>query len=717
MGRIEWIRVMIVAVGVAGGASASAQPAPARPGDDWDDPDDVEAPPPPAALERAPGDISEVDIQELLEIPVVEAASKRRQSLYEAPAAISSFKGPQIVSANPILPVEVLRRVPGAHVMQLNANGTYVGLRGWNNIVNTHIPVLIDGRRLTEGSLGYPPWGAFPLPLGEIESIEVLRGPGATLYGVDAFSGVISVTSRDPLDTEGAEGIIAAGMTILPLAEGDDRQARLGSIGAGSAAATWRNDARTFALRGSVGLSYVPEWQEIGAGLASQPFYRYGPAALQANLSASARPGATSRLRVGASYVATEIQETVTATGSRAQLTAYRDTAANLSFEQRELGGSGVSLRVQADAANQLKTNESRDTMGETHLGERRFNSAHGLVQLDWSAWRGRNVLTLGAEGSFRVGRLEQVAEGIPVQQPQALYGALFAQDEIKLTHRPDLVLNVGVRVEQIEAEDPEDGAEVTYANVSPRASLIFRPAKHHSLRASAATGFRQPSLFEAFVSETVTGFDPPFVVVAPNPSLRPEKVRSVELGYRGKPAAWLRVDATVWAQQLRDIIVTRSTASPVVLENMLDLDQVGVELGAQMKVGHASGYLSYGLTVGLDDSDEKGVPTHIVAVGGDVLLGKRTTFGADGYFTSAWDATFLAPDGGVNQVITREAPAQTIVNLRLATRVGDSAEVFVHGMNVLAGLRDVDDLEQYPAPTVHPIGTTAMIGLRVGGL
>lgn len=697
---------------------AAAQAAPAEARDDWEE--DEELTSDPARLRRPKGDISQVDIQDILAIPVVEAASKRRQSLYEAPAAISTFKPDQFLGASPIDPAEILRRVPGAHVMQTNANNFFVGLRGWNGLVNTHVPVLLDGRRLSEGSLGYPPWGAFPVPLGEVERIEVLRGPGATLYGVDAFSGVISFSSRDPVDMPAVDALVTAGVTDLPLPKGDDRNARLAQLGVGHIGATWKNDDRTLALHGSVGLRFVPEWVEpqANSSTSTQPYYQFGPVGLQTNLGFSAHPDDKTKIRITGSRTLAEVEETVTATGTRATLTAYDDTAGTAWFERRDLGGSGLSVHAQIDGAHQVKTNADHDAAGMKHEGNRTFDNVHGLLQGDWQAWEGRNVLTIGLESSYRKGNVDvEIGGELPVQEPQAVFLGAFLQDEIKLTRKPDLILDVGVRFDQIDAKDPEDGNEATYRTTSPRVSLIFRPAAQQSLRVSAATGFRMPSLFEAFISETVPGFKPPFVVVAANPTLKPESVRSIEAGYRGKPVDWLRLDATVYAQQLRDIIAIVTTNTPVSLQNAIDVDQVGFELGAQMQVGALSGYLSYGFVGHLTNSEARSVPQHIVSLGLDLQLGKHAYVGADAYIMSDYTASLVEVVNSVDVLAQKDQGTQEILNFRLGARVGEHMDVFLNAMNLLAPFKDQADLKQYPSETSHPIGLTALVGARLEGL
>jgi TonB-dependent SusC/RagA subfamily outer membrane receptor len=172
-------------------------------------------------------EISDLDLADLLRTPVVESATRRKQSLYEAPGAIDVFEGDELVHSGLTSIAEILRRVPGAYVMQVSAGRFNVGMRGVNGLANNRVLVLVNGRRLSELDHGSPSWQNFPVHIGEIERIEVLRGPGTTLYGSDGINGVINITTKHPLDHPGIEGLFAAGETWLPDQPNDLRGARV----------------------------------------------------------------------------------------------------------------------------------------------------------------------------------------------------------------------------------------------------------------------------------------------------------------------------------------------------------------------------------------------------------------------------------------------------------------------------------------------------------
>jgi outer membrane receptor protein involved in Fe transport len=672
----------------------------------------------PEGVASGVGEISEIDIRQLLVVPIIEAAAKRRQSLYEAPSAVTAFSAAQAVAASPISIPDVLRQVPGVYVMQVNANAYNVGLRGYNGIGSNRFPVILDGRRTYDSAFGYPSWGSLPVNVGELDKIEVVRGPGSTLYGADALSGVIVLSSRDPLKHQGLEAHLTSGVAALPDFDGDSASERLSNQTRGYVGGTWRNDARTVGLRASVGFDHSPEWDDRAA-----PRFvgRNGPFGLHANLGAAAKLAEDTTLRATASYSKTEIHEFVTTT-SNDRVFEYDDLAATLRFEKTRLvSAPEVSLTVHGDVTRSNKTSPIQTTAEMLSLDERNLISAHGLVQIDAALWGGRNVLTLGGETSYSNANFEFV--GI---SPSSFYVAGFLQNETRILENPGLLLNVGLRLERVENSDdavPDLGrpaATYTYPSISPRASLILRPSKTHSVRVSAATGTRLPQIFENFATARVGMFNPPYFTLVPNPSVESETVRSVELGYRGKPLPSLRIDAAVYLQQLRDLVALRRAQIPVSYENAYDLDQVGAELGAQFRIGRRlTGHLSYAFQTGdasskvMDEDPGELVPEHIASVGANLHFG-ATLFGGSFYYTSAYTPSFLT---FLNQrpVLDSERVApQTVLSLRAAHRVSSTTEAFAYGTNLLAFGRDRDDLRQYATDFAYPIGATIVVGVRV---
>ncbi len=154
-----------------------------------------------AALETQ--DLSNLSIEELAQIPV-RSASKREEPLSGAPASIFVITGEEIEdSAANSLP-EALRLAPNLQVQQVNANEHAITARGFNSVETANkLLVLIDGRTVYTPLHSGVFWNLHNPLLEDIAQIEVISGPGGTLYGPNAVNGVVSVTTLDARDTIG----------------------------------------------------------------------------------------------------------------------------------------------------------------------------------------------------------------------------------------------------------------------------------------------------------------------------------------------------------------------------------------------------------------------------------------------------------------------------------------------------------------------------------
>jgi outer membrane receptor protein involved in Fe transport len=155
---------------------------------------------------------------------VVEGASRSPERIVEAPAAISVV--PQEVLQSTSITGQAplaLQAVPGADVVQSGVNDFNVNARGFNSSLNRRVLVLQDGRDLSIAFLGAQEWNGMSLPLDDIGRLEMVRGPGSALYGANAFSGVINITTPLARDVAGSKLTLAGGE--LETFKGDFRQA------------------------------------------------------------------------------------------------------------------------------------------------------------------------------------------------------------------------------------------------------------------------------------------------------------------------------------------------------------------------------------------------------------------------------------------------------------------------------------------------------------
>ncbi|MCK4871611.1 MAG: TonB-dependent receptor [Phycisphaerales bacterium] len=148
-------------------------------------------------------DFADLDIEALMSIEVTSVAGVK-QSLLRTPAAMYVITAEDIRRSGHRNVAEALRIVPGMAVASVSANQWAISARGFNSLFATNMLVLVDGRVVYDPIWSGVPWELQDLLLEDIDRIEVVRGPGATLWGANAVNGVINITSKSAHDTHGA---------------------------------------------------------------------------------------------------------------------------------------------------------------------------------------------------------------------------------------------------------------------------------------------------------------------------------------------------------------------------------------------------------------------------------------------------------------------------------------------------------------------------------
>lgn len=150
----------------------------------------------------------DLSLEELMEVSI-ESASKKKESLFDAPLASFTITAAEIEKAGISNIVEALRLAPGVIVRQ-QENGVYdVQIRGLDNLTrnnmgatasNTSTLVMINNRPVFNHNLGGTFWESFPIDISDIDKIEIVRGPAAPLFGPNAVTGVINFITKRPED-------------------------------------------------------------------------------------------------------------------------------------------------------------------------------------------------------------------------------------------------------------------------------------------------------------------------------------------------------------------------------------------------------------------------------------------------------------------------------------------------------------------------------------
>ncbi len=462
-------------------------------------------------------DLLELDLEELMQIEV-RSVAKKPQKLSEAAAAVFVITADDIRRSGVLTIAEALRMVPGLDVARINANQWAISSRGFNVRFADKLLVLIDGRTVYTPLFSGVYWEVQDTLLEDIERIEVIRGPGATLWGSNAVNGVINITTKNAKDTQG--GLLTGG--------GGREERRFGGVRYGT---KWGD--------GAYGRVYAKSFDRDGfvdaSGRDAPDDWQAGQAGFRVDWQASGQDAFT---------VQGDIYR-----GDAGQITSLNSLIPpyTQTFDER-VGFSGGNLlarwRRTFSPSSELALHVYYDRMEreERAVGEQRdtfdFDLQHRF------AFDERQDIIWGLGYRFSHDRIRNSAElgFIPDSQDVNLFSA-FIQDEITLIE-DRLRLMLGSKFEH---------NDYTGFEIQPNARLLWTPDERHTFWAAVSHAVRTPSRADAdFRNDTLVippGIPtnpqplPILVMVNGNPNLRSEEVVAYELGYRFNPIARFSLD------------------------------------------------------------------------------------------------------------------------------------------------------------------------------
>lgn len=158
----------------------------------------------------AEGNLLEMSLEDLMDVEVT-SVSKKAESKQLAAAAITVLTSEDIRRGGFTSVPEALRMVPGVEVARIDASRWAISIRGFRQEFSNKLLVMIDGRSLYTPLFGGVVWAEQNFSMDDIERIEVIRGPGGTLWGANAVNGVINIITKKASDTQGVHGQLFAG--------------------------------------------------------------------------------------------------------------------------------------------------------------------------------------------------------------------------------------------------------------------------------------------------------------------------------------------------------------------------------------------------------------------------------------------------------------------------------------------------------------------------
>jgi iron complex outermembrane receptor protein len=556
----------------------------------------------PAAAQTAP-DLRDMSIEQLADLQVT-SVSKRAEPLSDAPAAVYVITHDEIVQSGAQTLPEILRLAPNLQVAVINASSYAISARGFNVGLNASLSnkllVLVDGRSVYTPLFGGVLWDEQDIPPEDIERIEVISGPGATLWGANAVNGVINVITHKA-------GAAPDGTLDLKIGN----QASSGSLEYG----------------GKVGenLSY----RVYARGL----FVRHD----QLSTGADAHDG----LSEGQG-------------GFRIDWTAGKDA---VTLEGSLLHGREQQAGALADLGiwdGHLQVNWRHALDGGSTLNlfgyfdeDRRFTASYDGFWLQTYDLELQRDLTLGANqivwgAGGRLYRSHFANSGsvvyLPANRTESLLYA-FAQDTVALTHSLDLT--AGLKLEK----DP-------FSKVAPlpNVRLAWKPSDQSLLWAAVSRAVRAPTLFDVDLQDNVV---PGVIVIQGNKSFRSEKLTAFEAGGRAQlsDAASFSVSAyyNVY-DDLRSVEIAPVTPFPLIIQwgNLAKAHTYGVEAWGQyqvapwwrLKAGFKLQHLDISFKPGASALNNTGAlgndPDSQALLGSTMRLGKRLSWEADFRYVGA---------------------------------------------------------------------------------
>ena len=477
--------------------------------------------------------LADLSLEELGDIEVL-SVSRDLERLAEAPSSIYVITNEQIRRAAAANLGEALRLAPTLQVARVNSVGYAITARGFNNLFANKLLVLIDGRTVYTPLFSGVFWDQQDLVLADVDRIEVITGPGATLWGANAVNGVINVITRTAAETQG--GFVSGSGGNF------ERQATLrygGSLGDAGHYRAYAKIASFDATQRSSGISALDAWSRQQAGFRAD--WDLGSDSL--TLQADVADGRSQDRGAVAGFTFGRIEA----------------SSANVLGRWTRSLASGSNLSVQSyfdhsERDDALFFRPRRDTFDVEvqHSVER---SAHDLV------WGGGYRRTSDEVGTGFITTF------IPASRDLE-WTNVFIQDRIQL--RSNLDATIGLKLER---------NDYTGTESLPSARLAWRPTESRLVWTAASRAVRAPSRIDR---DVFFPGEPPFLVVG-GPNFQSEVAHVLELGYRAQPHAALIYSTTLFRHDWDKL--RSGTAIPVQLENRIEGDVYGVEAWVNWRV------------------------------------------------------------------------------------------------------------------------------------
>lgn len=614
--------------------------------------------------QKPAGDLTAKSIEDLMDIEVT-SVSKKGERLSQTAAAIHVITQEDIRRSGMTSIPDLLRQVPGLDVAQIDGSKWAISARGFNGRFANKLLVLIDGRSIYSPETSGVYWEAQDLMLEDVERIEIIRGPGGTMWGANAVNGVINIITKSATDTHG--GLIVAGSGSMEQGVGSIRYgAKIGDK------ADYRVYGKYFKRHALVDLSGVDA--------------NDGHRAVRGGGRIDWQLNNRDALTFSGDLFQSNIRETSLAISPAAPFAPHTNTPGQFTggnvlgrWTRTFSPQSSMAVKVYYDRFNRdiFDMSERVNTFDADFQHNVAFGSRHEVV---WGLSYRRVSDDTDSTNSTPM-------RYSPAQKTVQVFST-FAQERVTVV-KDRLWLTLGAKLEHNDFSGFE---------LQPNLLVLWTPGHRQTVWGSVSRAVRAASRSDEDLRVNIAAFPGPrgmpvVLAIFGNPDLKSERVTAYELGYRAQAGKRFSVDVATFYNVYDHLTKTEAgtpfletdplpahLVSPLIFNNLMRGETYGAETSLnvnvvrQWRLTGSYSFIKMNLHLAPEsrasgtEEIERGSPQHQFQLHSFVRLPRNLEFDVSLYH--------------VSRVVL--VPSYTRVDARLGWRVSDNLELSLAGQNLL---------------------------------
>ena len=610
------------------------------------------------------GDLAGMNLEQLMKVQF-STASRHAQDESDTPSSVTILTREEIRTYGYRTLADALQHVRGFWI-NYDRNYSYLGVRGFARPgdYNSRFLLLVNGHRLNENVYDSALIGTeFPLDMDMVERIEIVRGPGSSLYGTSAMFAVINVITRQPAIAPALEASVEGAALHTAKAR---VTAGIPTIldGALLSASMYHSDGNH--------ILYFPEFDSpatnngIAEGVDGDSYASAFALVNWKHFELQGLIGSRTKVIPTASFGAIFNDPDNRTTDARGfvELSYKRDLVGGAELTS-EFSYDGYLYRgIYAEVYESTNTLEHDGAQGEWVSNETQISSPFGS----------RNTVTAGMEFRYNLKQAQTLTApgttfpSLDITPRSSVFG-LYGQDELRATSR--LEVNAGLRF---------DHYSTFGSTVNPRIAAIFHADRRTVLKYSYGRAFRSPNVYEMYYADGITQ--------EANPRLQPERIGSQELSAESALTPTFHVVAEAFYNALSDMVNAQIDPATGLYQfvNLNSSNSKGLEVEIDAQRKWASGQLSYTVQRSIDaltHGEPANSPQHVAKVNFKVPFPPALLLSLDSQF---------------------EAPQITFTNSRipsfLIVNTAVSSQKPIWGFDIRASCTNLMNRHNYDPPS-----------------